>query len=160
MWKTIEFENNYEVSDDGKVRNKFSKIIKNLRKNRDGYFRVTLYPSGKTYTVHRLVALVFLDNPLNEKFVNHLDGCKTNNLVKNLEWCSAKRNVHHAYELGLNVHRNIIGEKNPSAKLDWVKVGEIRKFYSSGDTISDLAKKYNVQYNCIKRIVLNITWKI
>lgn len=159
MWKTIDFEPNYEVSSLGEVRNKVTKAVKGLRYDRGGYLRVTLYPSGKTYSVHRLVARTFLEKPEGCNLVNHKDGVKTNNCVENLEWCDHKHNVNHAYENGLNHYRKIDGEDNPSAKLTRQKVAEIRSLAKDGKTWHELAKQYGVQYNCIKRIVLNITWK-
>ena len=46
-----------------------------------------------TTTVHKLVALAFLDQPLASpgksrgcSRIKHLDGCKTNNSVDNLKW--------------------------------------------------------------------------
>ena len=159
MWKTIDLEPNYEISDLGEVRNKFTKKVKSLRVDRGGYSRVTLYPSGKTYHIHRLVALVFLKNENNLPVVNHINGVKTDNNVNNLEWCSYKHNVNHAYEKGLNKHRNIHGENNPSVKLNWKSVNEIRDLARDGVAWKEIAKMYNVKYNCVKRIVLNITWK-
>lgn len=61
QWKTIPFEDMYEVSSTGEVRNRQTLHIKSQRYDRYGYKRVTLYPSNKTYTIHRLVMLVFFD---------------------------------------------------------------------------------------------------
>ena len=36
--------------------------------------------------VHRLLALMFIDNPNNFKYVHHKDGDKLNNNLDNLEW--------------------------------------------------------------------------
>jgi len=67
----------------------------------DGYPTVTV--RHKKYPVHRLVATTFLpksDNP-DRKYVNHIDGDKTNNNVENLEWVTAFENTAHAIKLGL-----------------------------------------------------------
>lgn len=64
-----------------------------------GYKKVLLSKDGlrKTYTVHRLVALTFIDNPFNKKTVNHIDGNKTNNNLSNLEWATQSENVLHSF---------------------------------------------------------------
>lgn len=53
-------------------------------------------------TVHRLVAMAFIDNPHNLKTVNHKDGNKLNNNIENLEWMDNRDNVQHAWDNGLN----------------------------------------------------------
>ena len=103
-WKTTQYKN-YEVSNKGRVRNKTTKVILKPCKNKQGYLQVGLMDNKKHYVrrVHRLVALAFLDNPLNKETVNHIDGNKENNNVTNLEWCSIKENVNHAINvLGVN----------------------------------------------------------
>lgn len=49
----------------------------------------------KTFQIHRLVAKHFLDNENGYPEVNHIDECKTNNHVSNLEWCTRLQNVRH-----------------------------------------------------------------
>ena len=60
-----------------------------------GYYHVVLYKNGipKTYRVHRLVALTYLDNPNNYPCVNHKDCNRQNNDLENLEWCTQEYNT-------------------------------------------------------------------
>ena len=52
------------------------------------------------------------------------------------------------------------GEKNPSAKLTWEIVSEIRELYSEGNTsFRKLAKKYNVSNYTIESIIKYKSWK-
>ena len=104
VWKDIEeYEGLYQVSNLGRVKslNRYiissngktlfykEKILK-LRKNKHGYLYVFLYKNTvqKFYTIHRLVANAFIENPNNYPCINHKDENKENNKVSNLEWCT------------------------------------------------------------------------
>lgn len=96
-WKpVVGYEGHYQVSNFGRVKSiKFGKgrILKPTT-NLYGYLFVKLCKDGKVkpFTVHRLVAEAFLPNPDNLPQVNHKDENKQNNIVSNLEWCSAQYN--------------------------------------------------------------------
>ena len=117
IWKDIEgFEGLYQVSNLGRVKslgngnsgNSKERILK-ARKDKYGYLLVHLYKDGKEkhFTVHRLVAKVFIPNPHNLPQVNHKDENKQNNFVwvnedgsvdfekSNLEWCDGKYNINY-----------------------------------------------------------------
>lgn len=95
----------YEVSNMGDVR-KNERILKQHK--RSGYLSVSLYcdvkKRGINVVVHRLVALAFIENPLNLPYVNHKDGNRCNNNIDNLEWVSASENCKHAFKNGLHIH--------------------------------------------------------
>ena len=105
-WKPIHTLPGYECCIEYYVNNKgqikstkgvIERILKQ-RVNKNGYAQVNLTQRiGRkktvTATVHKLVALAFLDQPLANpgktkgcSRIKHLDGCKTNNSVRNLKW--------------------------------------------------------------------------
>lgn len=95
---------NYEVSNHGVVRNiDTKKIITQRKGGTSDYLIVSIKEKGKTKThlLHRLIAMAFIENPLNKPQVNHIDGNKLNNSVDNLEWVTAKENMLHAFNTGL-----------------------------------------------------------
>lgn len=160
MWKTIQYEINYEVNELGQIRNKETKQIKSLRYSNKGYARVTLYPSGKTYSVHRLVADGFIENPNNFPSVNHKDGVKKNNTVDNLEWCTPKQNTRHAIDVIKTMQlADWSGIKNPESKLDFGLVYSIK--FGLLNKLSDfrLEQMLGVTEETIRRIKVNELWK-
>lgn len=114
IWKDIkDYEGLYQVSDLGRVKrilfinNRITKKqekILNIYINKRNRCYVCLYKDNKrkNCTIHRLVAKAFLDNPLNLEEVNHIDGNPKNNHLENLEWCTKKQNMQHAYDNNLN----------------------------------------------------------
>ena len=102
------FETLYEVSTHGRVKsvgayNTCKRGIMNPMTDTSGYSHVKLYNDGisKDIGIHRLVALAFIPNPNNYKYVNHKDKDTKNNHVSNLEWCTNSYNI--AYSIGKKV---------------------------------------------------------
>ena len=63
QWKKIEGYENYSVSNMGRVRNDGTGKVLKPEVERDGYYRVTLYPGKKKFKIHRLVSIAFIPNP-------------------------------------------------------------------------------------------------
>ena len=91
--------NNYFVSNLGRFKNYKGIIMENYKPHHSGY--IYLRVNKDKYALHRLVASTFIENPKNKSMVNHIDGCKTNNAVTNLEWCTVQENNQHNHNAGL-----------------------------------------------------------
>ena len=113
-WKDIKgYEGLYQISDKGVVKGVDRVLAYNAQKTKQwkgkviktivdylGYCRVSLCKDGKVkcHKIHRLVAEAFLNG---EGQINHKDGNKLNNNLNNLEFCTVKENLAHAYTTGL-----------------------------------------------------------
>ena len=154
-WKRFE-NTNYEVSTFGNVRNlDTNKILAPFLNN--GYLAVDLFDatSRQRHSVHRMVAIVFIDNREGKDFVNHIDGDKTNNRTNNLEWVTPSENSLHAVAIGLSP----IGEEKTLAKLSEADVLEIQTAFENGAKDFTLAERYGVTSGVISSIRLGKTWK-
>jgi hypothetical protein len=103
IWKpVVGFENEYCVSNNGRIKSLPKKTRKGIRDIKinytQGYAYVHLCKDKNVtkYRVHRLVALAFISNPLNLPQVNHIDKNRSNNQMDNLEWVTAQRNIEHS----------------------------------------------------------------
>jgi len=100
------FEGFYSVTSHGRVwSHRRKKWLKPCIAGK-GYLFVTLSVNGDDIDkkIHRLVAEAFIDNPGKKPQVNHKNGIKTDCHVKNLEWVTARENLQHACDHGLNRH--------------------------------------------------------
>lgn len=99
IWKDIpHYEGLYQVSNQGRVWSVRKNRLMKQSPNAYGYLKVCLYNQygkSRVETVHRLVALAFINQPTGCNVVNHLDENRLNNCVENLEWTTIKENVNY-----------------------------------------------------------------
>ena len=105
-WKEI--DNNYKISNTGKVFSNRTKKELKPWKTKKGYLRVDMGRNKREY-IHRLVAEAFIENIENKPTVNHLNHDKTDNRIENLEWATYKEQTD--YDI-LQGKRIIIKGKN------------------------------------------------
>ena len=144
IWKDIEFtDNKYAVSNLGNVKRNEHYTTIGPTKNRkepstifykerlvtkyvgvDGYeiVHITINKKTQPYKVHRLVANAFIPNPHDLPQVNHKDENPKNNVVTNLEWCTAKYNANYGTRNARiqkrNEHRRKTGQDTTESTSD------------------------------------------
>lgn len=160
----IEFHNDYQVSNFGRIKSFKCGKVTILKPNSDGngYLCIQFKKGNneKQFKVHRLVAQAFIPNPDNKLEVNHRDksGDKRNNCVENLEWATRSENMQHAYDTGLCKK----GCENWQAKLTAEQVREIRRDcvpFNRKCGFTEFAKKFNVSANVIRLAYYRETYK-
>ena len=148
IWKTVEATNgHYEVSNLGHVKRDGELVEPYVEES--GYVRIKIELIYGTMRIwlHRLVAAMFCENPLEKSQVNHIDGNKKNNTAENLEWCTNSENQMHRINV---LGKRNAGEDNPmfGKKNEYSPVFKgyiyqidpktntvIGKFFGSGDVI-------------------------
>ena len=174
QWKEIKGNREiYEVSNLGNVRTKDregarGKYVKGhvlkQRDNSNGYPRcdMNIDGKGKSYLVHRLVAQSFIPNPESKPDVNHKNGDKHDNSVKNLEWTTKSENEKHAWKTGLKRDTATKGELHGMHKLSKKDVEYIRENHvRNGGTMKtgELARMFNMSTQTITDIVSERIWR-
>lgn len=120
-WRPIpNYEHRFLISSDGQVFSLFSKRIMKLETLPNGYIYLPIMeqkPKRHVVTayIHRLVAITFIPNEQNKKTVNHIDGDKKNNNIRNLEWATQSEQNFHACR--------VLGRKRNTAKIQQINKG-------------------------------------
>ena len=156
IYKPILGLDGYFAGSDGKIYSQKSKGFLALKPytNKSGYYIISI--KRHTFILHRLVAQTFIPNPDNLPEVNHKNGVKTDNNIKNLEWCTRLENTRHSFrELGRKSSMTgRIGKKSPYSKIiQQIKDDKvIKEFFGAHDVERKLGIKHqNISFCCRNR---------
>lgn len=106
IWREIpQFNSKYLASNLGRIKSipykgfrhgrATEKILSTAKRSKDGYALINLItPEGvrKTYQVHRLVGITFVEGYQKGLIINHINEVKDDNRASNLEWVTKKIN--------------------------------------------------------------------
>lgn len=85
-----------EVSNKGNVKRDGILVDFLKYKDKKGYYRVC------GFNVHRMVAELFIPNPDNKPYIDHIDGNPHNNNYNNLHWVTQKENMNNPITIQRN----------------------------------------------------------
>jgi hypothetical protein len=170
IWKPIKnYEGYYAVSNLGRIKSlkriiqpisKLGKVHKPYAikekilkpgKNSEGYLTVALCKNGsqKTVKVHVAVALAFLGEKPESCVICHGKEGKLNNSVFNLRYDTLEAN-----------EKDKIRDKTSQHIFSPEKILEIRELHAQSKLpYARIASMYNVDSNCIRKIILRISYK-
>ena len=168
VWAPVRgYEGWYDVSAAGQVMRVANvlgatpgKLLKHST-TRTGYHQVRLFDgrgsaASKAHYVHRLVAVAFLGPIPDGRQVNHKDGDKSNNALDNLEYVTAKQNIHHAERLGLRPKAH--SEAHWNTRLTAEQVRTIRAL--AGQMMQrDIARRFGISEAHTHRIIHRQVWR-
>lgn len=158
IWKSVVGFHKYECSNIGNVRHIEHKNNIKMITSPSGYQLFSVRQNNKRYTLKmaRVIAIAFIPNPQNYPQVNHRDGNKKNNSVSNLEWCTSKINMRHAFDNKLiTPHR---GADRWNAMLTDSQVIEILELLKLKVKQRDIAKLFGISPVTVCNIKYNRTW--
>lgn len=122
IWEQDDEIDNYEVSNEGRVRNKKTGYILSVGRDEQGDKVVYLYKGGKKVRrkLKRLIAKHFVEGDISESYVKHKDGDKENVVSDNL----------------------ILEERNSGKRIRVVETGEVYESLQACSDVIGVSKSY------------------
>ena len=119
---------NYLIYEDGRIWSKNIKKFMTAKLKRNGYFQLGIRNNNKRkfFTIHRLVALHYIDNPNNYETVDHIDRNITNNHVSNLRWASRSMQQFNRKSFSNTGEKHI--SKQFNRKLEYYSIAKANCF--------------------------------
>lgn len=122
-----------EVSNFGRIRD--NGILREPKVKENRYIKVG------SERLHRVVAKLFIPNPENRPFIDHIDRNKHNNRVDNLRWCTPKENANNPNTI--EAHKNAAKQRWIDYKDSYKNVGYTKghESHNKGKHLSEETKR-------------------
>lgn len=137
-WKVIPNYENYAVSSDGNIKSlRFKRLLKSSNSD-SGYLYVNLVRNKivKTHSVHKLVMENFgPEKPEENVVIDHIDGNKNNNSIKNLQWICIRHNTEKYYN-------------------NYDKKSKIVELFKQGYSSAQITDKVELHYSTVRQTIL------
>lgn len=150
----------YYITETGEVYRLSGTLTKRIKAYPDkfGYLNVNLFSNGKKFgkRVHRLVALVYLQNPNNLPFVCHKDDNPANNCKDNLFWGTHQDNMDDRKTKGRT--KGPRGSLSGSVVVTETQVKYIRSFTYELGLYKTLATELGISPSQVRNIFLRRNW--
>jgi hypothetical protein len=151
IWKPCyNYENYFEISNQGRIRKKIDGKILKANKCNKGYLKIRLFVSKenfKSHKVHRLVMNAFSDIK-DQPQVNHINGIKDDNRLENLEWSNNSHNIKHAWRSGLFKPKQLKSLQSPNSTIF------LHNEYGIFKNINEIASELNCHRSSIRKKLL------
>ena len=148
-WKWIDgYEDMYKIYKNSDIESykKSKPIILKTEISNCGYKRVQLSKNGekKKFSIHRLLAIHFIDNPNEYPVVDHIDIDKQNNNLENLRWVTRSFNNRNKKNIG-ECMRGV--RKNGKRFEAHITIKGKYKYLGRFDTELEANQAYMIEYN-------------
>ena len=151
------FEDIYKIYPNGEVESyKWGKrrILKHCIDGR-GYKKVNLSKNGKpkSFLIHRLLAIYFIDNPNNYSEIDHIDINPLNNSLDNLRWVS--RSINNRNKKNQGEYLKGVSKKGKKFKSEiWINGKNV--YLGTFDTELEAHQVFMIEHNKIMEDFMNL----
>ena len=141
------YEGLYQINKNGEIKSIKRNIIMKLKTDK-GYLKIGLTKDKqKFYLIHRLLAIQFIPNPNDYKFVDHIDNNPLNNDLENLRWITNSGNNRNKTSTGSSKYLGICWHKQNKKWIANIRIDGKLKHLGYFDNEEEAGAVYQKAYN-------------
>ena len=118
--------------------------------NNSGYYQITI--NGRTYPMHRIIAMQFIPNPDSLSDVNHINHNRLDNRIENLEWVTHAQNLSHrkGFKKQKSEYATEINPETTIAVTEYEGINLPRYYFDTATSTLLLRSKSTNKYKIVK----------